>query len=103
MTTNAQDYIDIFKVNYASILNAGYENSDATTNINILDASLTYPLKVNERFAIISGIDYVQHGVEVVPNGDNINLNTITLKAGVNIKHNEKWSGTYVFLPKIAS
>ncbi len=103
ITTNAQDYIDIFKVNYASILNAGYENSDATTNINILDASLTYPIKVNERFAIISGIDYVQHGVEVVPNGDNINLNTITLKAGVNIKHNEKWSGTYVFLPKIAS
>ena len=27
----------------------------------------------------------------------------LTLKIGSNIKHNDKWSGTYVFLPKVSS
>ena len=99
----AQDYIDIVKVSYGSILDAGFENSDATTNVPQLDVSLTYPIKLNEKIAIITGVDYVQHQLDLVPNGDQISLNNLTLKAGLNIKHSEKWSGTYVLLPKIAS
>ncbi len=102
-TIHAQDYIDLVKINYGSILDAGFENSDAQTNVFLFDVGVTYPIKINDNFAIITGVDYVQHGLDLVPNGETITLNNITLKAGVNIKHNDKWSGTYVFLPKIAS
>ncbi len=100
---NAQDYIDLVKVNYGNIFNAGFENSNAQTNIIILDVAVTLPITLNERTAFITGVDYVQHGLDLVPNGAKVSLNTVTLKAGLNIKHSNKWSGTYLFLPKIAS
>lgn len=99
----SQEYIDILKINYANILDAGFEDSDETTNVTLFDVGLTYPIKLNDKYAIITGLDYVQHTLDLVPNGNQVNLNNITLKAGLNVKHNSKWSGTYVFLPKIAS
>ncbi|GAA4271490.1 DUF6268 family outer membrane beta-barrel protein [Aquimarina gracilis] len=99
----AQDYVDILKINYANILNAGFEDSDAETNVGLLDLSLTYPIKLSEKTAIITGIDYNQQDLDLFPNAESVSLKNITLKAGLNIKHNDKWSGTYVFLPKIAS
>ncbi len=99
----AQDYIDLVKINYGTIMNAGFENSESETNISLFDVSATYPIMLNDKVAIITGVDYTQHGLDLVPDGETIRLNTITLKVGINIKHNNKWSGTYVFLPKIAS
>ncbi|MBQ0736219.1 DUF6268 family outer membrane beta-barrel protein [Aquimarina celericrescens] len=99
----AQDYIDIVKVNYANIFDAGFEGSNATTNVDLFDVSLTYPIKLSEKIAVITGVDYNQQKLELFPNSEKTSLNNITLKAGINIKHNDKWSGTYVLLPKIAS
>lgn len=99
----AQDYIDLVKVNYANILNAGFENSDAETNVGLLDVNLTYPIQLSDKAAIITGVDYNQQNLDLFPDAESVSLNNITLKAGVNLKHSEKWSGTYVFLPKIAS
>jgi len=98
-----QEYIDIFKVNYATILDAGFVGSDATTNVNIFDTSVTYPIKINNKAAIITGIDYNQHELDLFPGATAVSLKNITLKAGLNLKHGKKWSGSYVFLPKIAS
>ncbi|GAA4278604.1 DUF6268 family outer membrane beta-barrel protein [Aquimarina mytili] len=100
---HAQDYIDLVKINYGSILDAGFEGSDTQTNVNLLDVGVTYPIRLNENTAIITGIDYIQHSLDLFPNSETINLNNITIKAGLNIKHGSKWSGTYLFLPKIAS
>ncbi|MEW7292172.1 DUF6268 family outer membrane beta-barrel protein [Aquimarina sp. 2304DJ70-9] len=102
-TIHAQDYIDLVKINYGSIRDAGFEGSDSQTNVAIFDVAVTYPIKLNENTAIITGVDFIQHSLDLVPNGNTINLSNITLKAGLNIKHGSKWSGTYLFLPKIAS
>ncbi len=99
----AQDYIDLVKINYASILDAGYEGNDATTDISLFDASITYPIKLSEKTAIITGVDYNQQGLKLFPNAATVSLKNITLKAGINVKHSDTWSGTYVLLPKIAS
>ncbi len=99
----AQNYVDILKVNYGNILDSGFENSDAKTNVSLLDISLTYPIKLSDKVAVVTGIDYTQHALDLAPNAETSTLNSITLKAGLNIKHNDQWSGTYVVLPKIAS
>ncbi len=99
----AQDYIDLVKINYASILDAGYEGNDATTDISLFDASITYPIKLSENTTIITGVDYNQQGLKLFPNAATVSLKNITLKAGINVKHSDTWSGTYVLLPKIAS
>ncbi len=99
----AQDYIDLVKINYGTILDASFEDSDAKTNVNLLDVAVTFPIPINEKVAVITGLDYNQQGLDLSPNAQTTTLNNITLKAGLNIKHNDKWSGTYLFLPKIAS
>ncbi len=100
---HSQEYIDLIKINYGAILNTGFEGSDAQTNVNLIDIGVTYPIKLNENTAIITGVDYIQQSLDLVPNGKTTNLNNVTLKAGLNIRHGSKWSGTYLFLPKIAS
>ncbi len=99
----AQDYVDLVKINYGTILDAGFEGSDAKTNVTLFDVGITYPIPINEKITVITGLDYVQHGLDLSPDAETTMLNNITLKAGLNIKHNDKWSGTYVLLPKIAS
>jgi len=99
----AQDYIDLVKVNYGSILNASFDNSDEETNVSLLDINVTYPIKINDKLVIVTGVDYTQHTLDLLPNAASTSLKNITLKAGFNIKHSDKWTGTYVFLPKIAS
>lgn len=100
----AQSYVDLVKINYATVINAGYEGSDAETNVRLFDISLTYPIKLNEQTAIVTGLDYSNQMVDLFPTGmEETTLSSLTFKAGVSIKHSDRWSGTYLLLPKIAS
>lgn len=102
-TSHAQNYVDLFKINYANVFKAGYEDSDTTTNVQLSDVSLLYPIKLNEKVAIITGIDYSQQNLSLYPNAAKTSLSNMTFKAGLSIKHSEKLSGSYVFLPRISS
>lgn len=98
----SQDYVEIAKMSYGTVFNAGYDNSDNTTNVSSLDVGITYPIKLNEKAAIISGLDYGQYGLDLFPDSKSSSLNFVRIKAGINLKHGDRWSGTYVLLPKIA-
>ena len=98
-----QDYIELIKVSSGNVFKVGFEDSDETTNINTLDAAITYPVKLNEKSAIITGLDYGQYKLDLFPGGDRFSLNYLRVKAGINFKHSDSWSGTYLLLPKIAS
>lgn len=101
--TFSQKYVDILKANYTNIFNAGYEDSDAETDVAITNLSFVYPIKLNEKIAVLSGIDYTNHNLSLFPDVSKTSIANITLKIGMNIKHSDKLSGTYVLLPKIAS
>lgn len=101
--TFAQQYVDVLKANYTNIFNAGYEDSKAKTDVGITNINFLYPIKLNEKTAILSGIDYTNHNLSLFPDSDKTSISNITLKIGLNIKHSDKLSGTYVALPKIAS
>lgn len=101
---SAQSYVDLVKINYGTVINAGFEDSDAETNVTLVDLSLTYPIKLSEQTAIVTGLDYSNQTVDLFPNAlEETSLSSLTLKAGLSIKHSDRWSGTYLLLPKIAS
>lgn len=103
-TAHTQNYVDILKINYGNVFGAGYENSNTTTDVQLLDFSLLYPIKLNEKTAIISGLDYTQQNLSLFPsNNETTSLTNLTFKAGLSIKHSKKVSGTYVLLPRISS
>ena len=99
----AQNYIDLFKINYGTIPSSSFDEVEGESEINLLNVSATIPIEINEKIAAITGVDYIQQGLELAPNTSRLTLNNINLKLGVNIKHTEKLSGTYVFLPRISS
>lgn len=98
----AQSYVDLVKVSYGSVINAGYENSDEQTNVTLLNASITIPIPITDDIAVVTGAEFVSQGLELAPIAPSTNLSSLSLRAGLSWKHNEKWSGTYILLPKIA-
>jgi len=102
-TTYAQSYVDIAKVSYGTVVNAGYEDDDAETNVNLFNVSLTVPIPVSEHTAIITGADFITQRLDLFPDQSTRSLAGLTFKAGLSLTHSERWSGTYIVLPKIAS
>lgn len=98
-----QDYVDIIKARYGTTFNSTFEDSPHTTDIKNFNIGLTYPLVLNENNALITGLDFSLTSLQLVPIAEYTNLYSSTLKLGISSTFNEKWSGTFVALPKIAS
>lgn len=111
----SQNYIDLFKIAYSQNFNNEFEDTQSTTDIHSIDVDLTIPFVINDDNAIVTGVLYSQNNLSLAPgfHGDEAPFygllsekttlyNTI-LKLGLATNFNEKWSGTFVVLPKLAS
>ena len=101
--SNSQGYIDLFSINYGKSAATSYENGSQTTTISNFDVDLTLPIELNEKYAIITGVDFSNNTLQLFPDSNYNNLYLTRIKAGINITHSERWSGTYLLLPKISS
>ena len=99
----SQEFADLFKVNYSKSGKTDFENSPETTILSVFRVNTTLPVVLNEKYTIISGVDFSNNNLQLSPNADYANLYSTRLKAGLHIKYSEHWSGTYVVLPKLAS
>lgn len=100
---NAQEYIDIFKTDYAISPSNSVYDSNTKTNLQEINGDLTLPLKVNDRFAFLTGITYENISASFEESKGRESVTGLTVKLGANVKHSKKWSGTYMLLPKISS
>lgn len=117
LLSNAQNYIDLFKIGYSQNFNNEFEDTNSTTDIHSLDIDLTVPFKINEKNAIITGVLFSRNNLDLFPEqqfypfgpdpypeiSSNVSLYNTILKLGLVTKFNEKWTGTFVALPKLAS
>ncbi len=104
MTANAQNYIDIGSISYANTPQNKFENSSEQSRVGELDLKLNFPLVINEKNVLLAGLYVNRVQVKLDPNiSGNTNLNSINLLLGLNHTYSEKWSATYVLLPKISS
>lgn len=102
-STQAQEYVDIVKLNYNySSLNT-FENSEEKSTIKELDLELTIPIIINNKMNFITGLYGEAINAKLFSSQPSTSVYSISPKLGLNISHSEKWSGTYMFLPKIAS
>ncbi len=101
---SAQDYVDIMKVNYNISSFTKFKNSDVRTRINEIDLELTVPVVIKDNLNFITGAYFEAINILLFENNNpSINLYSISPKIGMQITHSQKWSGTYMLLPKIAS
>ncbi|MFD2562240.1 hypothetical protein [Aquimarina rubra] len=98
----AQDYTDIVRLN---ISQANLEDEQKTfdTDVTNINFEVLYPKILNENLILLTGLTAENTNVNLSQLASDENLTMTRLNAGLKIKHSEKWSGTYVVLPKLAS
>ncbi|MBP2282458.1 hypothetical protein H4V97_000776 [Flavobacterium sp. CG_23.5] len=100
---NAQEYIDLFSVNYGKSQEKTFENSSVNTSISTFQTNLTLPVVLNEKYTAVAGVNFSSYSLQLFPDSNNNHLYSTNLRAGLSVKHSEHWSGLYLFLPKVAS
>jgi len=104
MTANAQNYFDIGSISYANTPSNKFENSLEQTKVEELGLELNFPVVLNEKNVLLTGLYANRIQVKLDPDiSGNTNLNTIGIVLGLNHTYSEKWSATYMVLPKISS
>ncbi len=99
----SQDYIDLVSVTMGKNLSATFENSISTTSANTLDISTVFPVVMNEKNTFITGVDFSSTSISLFPETSSSLLYSTTVKLGLATTFSEKWSTTFVLLPKLAS
>jgi hypothetical protein len=100
---SSQNYVDILKLSYATTPPNAFDTSSSKTTLDQIDADLTVPIKLNERSAIITGFMYENFQTKLFADRGSVNFGSSVLKMGFNRQFSEKWSGTFMALPKLAS
>lgn len=104
LAASAQNYIDIARFSYGNTPLNNFENTSEKTKVVELGLQLTFPIVLNEKTVILTGISADRSRLQLDPEfTDYTALNKVRLYAGLNQVHSEKWTGTYVLLPSISS
>ena len=102
-SATSQNYVDLFRISYGESFSNEFEGTPFDTNVDALEASLTIPIPLNDKHALVTGVEFVKSDLQLLPQGPFVDLYSTTLKLGWAATYNEKWSSTIVFLPKLAS
>ena len=101
---NAQKHIDIVKLSYSNTPLNKFEDSQEKTNVSQYAMELNFPVVLNEKHTLLTGVFGNRSRLKFDDNISNyLNVNTIGLKIGLNSNYSDKWSGTYLLLPKLSS
>ena len=99
----SQNYVDVLKLSGITTPDNVFDSSSVKTKITEINADLTVPIKVNTNTTIITGLIYETIETKLFSDATAKRFGSTTLKIGANKVFNEKWSGTLIALPKIAS
>ena len=98
----SQDYLDVLKVTYNGAT-LGNVDTEAETDVDNTFVEFYFPLPVSSDISIIGGLTYenTRLGLNFSPSRTNLIMTRLNL--GIKYDHGNKWSGTYVALPRLAS
>lgn len=101
----AQNYLDMVKVSYGQATLGNVDNEDVETEVGNTLIELNFPVPISAKFVGIGAFTYenTRLGFGIPESNFRTNLVMTRLNLGLKVNHSEKWTGTYVALPKIAS
>ena len=102
-TVFGQKYVDIAKFWYGNSSLNKFDNSESSTRLKELGLDLTIPFLVNSSDAILTGLFYERIQTKLFEDDPETSVSVIGVRAGMSKKHSDKWSGTYLLIPKLAS
>ncbi|WNH10321.1 hypothetical protein [Thalassobellus suaedae] len=99
----SQNYFDVLNVTYTNTPNNNFEITDAQTTVQELALELNFPVVINEKTILLTGLFANKTKVKLDANSSNENLDVIGLNVGVNRTFNDTWSATFMLYSKLAS
>lgn len=100
----AQDYVDLAKFSYANTPLNQFDSTTASTRIQETDLDITMPIEFKSGDVFVTGLTYGNIRTKTNPVSEELtSVHTVLLKLGMKLDHSEKWSGTYMLLPKLSS
>lgn len=99
----AQDYIDLIKLYYANTPLNQFDNATQGSRVKEWGLDLTLPVRLNDQTALLTGLFFEKISTKASPASSINPVYTVNPRLGVNLKHGERWSGTYLLLPKLSS
>jgi hypothetical protein len=98
-----QNYVDLINLGYSNTFSTSFKESGENADGQSFFADLNFPIELNEKYALITGVNLNTHQLPLYPNAEITHLYSLMLKLGLATTHSKKWSSTLVFLPKLAS
>lgn len=96
--------MDVAKVHYANTPVNQFDSTTNGTRIQEYGLDFLYPIKLKNGHALLTGFYAESISTQTAPENTHLTaVGTILLKAGINIKHTDKISITYMVLPKLSS
>ena len=99
----AQNYVDVLHSEYTATPQNTFDSSNQTTDLQKININITTPIKLKNGNAILTGLVYDRVNTSFEPGEKMTPVSSFILKMGMNIKHSDKWSTTFLLLPKLAS
>lgn len=99
----SQNYFDVIHLEYTNTPPNNFEISDAQTTVEEIALKLDFPIIINEKTVLLTGLFANKTRVDLDANMANSNLNVIGLNFGINRTFSDKWSATFMAFSKIAS
>lgn len=98
----SQDFVDIVKFS-GNTTDFETLTDNFSTQVDNFQLEVYYPTRLSEASVLLTGFTLEKSRLGLANNLGRTNLGMTRLNIGIKQQHSEKWSGTYVFLPKIAS
>lgn len=99
----SQDYFDIANFTYTNTPPNDFEISNAQTTVEELAFEFNFPILINDKTVLLTGMFTNKTRLRVASTIPKLNLNVFGLNLGINKTFNDKWSGTFLVFPKLAS
>ncbi len=100
----SQQYVDIARITSSITPFNNFDSSATSTRVQENLADITLPIKLNDSLAIVTGFLYENLYAKLSERCSTYtSVHGITLKAGINFIHNERWKSTILFMPKLSS
>lgn len=99
----SQNYVDLARFHYATTPHNSFDSIGGSTKIEEFGTDILLPIKLNDGNIVLTGLYLEQIKTLLHPLKNPSFISTINLKLGFNKIYSKKWSGTYMFLPKLSS
>ncbi len=103
MKVSSQNYFDIVNFSYTNTPPNDFEISNAETTVEEIALELNFPVIINEKTTLLTGLFTNKTKVKLDANISPTNLKILGLNIGINKIFNDKWSATFMAFPKMAS